>query len=130
MEERKGPTTVLLKVTCNNFRVGRATCSSSSVVTVYPDRLEYKFHHPQQQQSRIDMVMYFKDMLSPELSTRSGPPVFTFRVGKPLRHFLGDYDVCDPQHVLVITLGSRDDARQFCDAIQDKLPALQIQGGL
>lgn len=42
------------QATCKDFTVGRASCSASSVVTLFPDRLEYKFSHSSQ--GRIDMV--------------------------------------------------------------------------
>ncbi|PNH05140.1 hypothetical protein TSOC_008637 [Tetrabaena socialis] len=147
VEERKGGGgTPLVKATAKDFVVGRATCASSSVVTLFPDRMEYKFSHSTQ--GRIDMVMFTKqgrmtvvvlmcmlppdvllqDMVAPELDSKS--LVLKFHVGKPLRHFVDAYDSCDPAHVLALTFHEKADASQFADALASgcKLP-LQVVGG-
>ncbi|EFJ44711.1 hypothetical protein VOLCADRAFT_106308 [Volvox carteri f. nagariensis] len=127
VEERKGGGggAPLAKATCKDFVVGRAACNASSVVTLYADRLEYKFSHSSQ--GRIDMVMYFKDMLTPELDRRG--LVLKFRIGKPLRHFIDAYDCTDPQHILSLTFYEKADALQFQDLLLSscKVP-LQIVG--
>ncbi|GFR47248.1 hypothetical protein Agub_g8934 [Astrephomene gubernaculifera] len=114
VEERKGGTGLpLLKATCKDFVVGRATCAASSVVTLCTDRLEYKFSH--NNQGRIDMVMFTKDMQAPELDLKS--LVLKFRVGKPLRHFIDAYDCTDPAHHLALTFHEKADATAFGDSL-------------
>ncbi|GLC50087.1 hypothetical protein PLESTB_000340800 [Pleodorina starrii] len=126
VEERKGGGgTPLAKATCKDFIVGRANCAASSVVTLYPDRLEYKFSH--NTQGRIDMVMYMKDILAPELDRKF--LVLKFRVGKPLRHFIDSYDCTDPQHILSLTFHDKADASQFQELLTSSCKlALKVSG--
>ncbi|PNW80459.1 hypothetical protein CHLRE_07g318400v5 [Chlamydomonas reinhardtii] len=126
VEERKPSGTPLHKATCKDFTVGRASCSASSVVTLFPDRLEYKFSHSSQ--GRIDMIMYAKDMVSPELDART--LVLKFRVGKPLRHFIDAYDCTDPSHTLQLTFHDKADAAAFAQWLPGSCKvALQVVGG-
>ncbi|KXZ47803.1 hypothetical protein GPECTOR_32g415 [Gonium pectorale] len=123
VEERKGGGAPLLKATCKDFVVGRASCAASSVVTLFLDRIEYKFSHATQ--GRIDMVMYVKDLLTPVLDAKS--QAFKFRVGKPLRHFIDSYDCTDPAHSLVITFHEKADMEQFKEALSSSCKvALQM----
>ncbi|GIL91759.1 hypothetical protein Vretimale_14897 [Volvox reticuliferus] len=126
VEERKGGGgSPLAKATCKDFVVGRASCSASSVVSLYPDRLEYKFSHSTQ--GRVDMVMYIKDMLAPELDRKA--LVLKFHIGKPLRYFIDTYDCTDPQHILSLSFHNKAEAAQFQELLVSscKVP-LQLVG--
>ncbi|KAG2484974.1 hypothetical protein HYH03_016270 [Edaphochlamys debaryana] len=125
VEERKGGP-VLAKGMAKDFVVGRATCASAAVVSLYGDRMEYKFSHASQ--GRIDMCMYTKDLVAPELDARS--LALRFRIAKPLRHFIDAYDCTDPGHRLVITFTEKADASAFATALQGACKvALQVVGG-
>eukprot|EP01047_Picozoa_sp_COSAG01_P044515 COSAG01_NODE_4031_length_5419_cov_8.013722_4_plen_90_part_00 len=79
------------------------------------------FAHPMR--GRIDMQMYYRNMRDAAVTRASR--LFTFRVGRSLRHFADDYVAEDPSHHL--TLGFRTAAD--LDAFTVKIwPLIQAAG--
>ena len=96
-----------MKASCRNLVVGQASSSGSTVLSVYPDRLEYKFHHDQH--GAVQMVMWVRDIDQASLDGL----VLSFHVGRPLRHFGIDYDPHRRSDQLVLEFCALEDAGEF-----------------
>ncbi len=99
---------LLLKVPCRNLVVGQATSSASSILSVFSDRLEYKFLHEKQKNS-VEMLMRFRDIDRADLDLQLFR--LTFHVCRPLNIFGMEYDHTKDQ--LSLQFCSRDDAVAF-----------------
>ncbi|KAG1659722.1 hypothetical protein FOA52_012262 [Chlamydomonas sp. UWO 241] len=107
-----------LRCVVRNLTVGRATSSASSPLSVYDDRIEYKFHHASQ--GAVSMLMWYKDFDQAALETLT----FNFHVARPLtQHFSGEYDCGRAGDALSMTFCSREDAGAFlqaCSVLSDR----------
>ena len=126
IEDRKGPPAIA-KAMAVAFTVGRAACSSAAVVDVCPNRLEYAYAHPAE--GRIDMVMYYKDMIKAELDARPGQLLFRFRVQRTLQHFGGEYDFNDASHWVGVRLADREAAATLRSGLEGLGVKFEVVGG-
>ena len=96
-----------MKAPCRNLAVGQACSTSSSIITVFHDRLEYKFYH--NTHGQIKMCMWFRDIGDAKLEGLR----FTFHVRRALRHFGSEYDPSSKTDRLTLELCSQDNAAEF-----------------
>jgi hypothetical protein len=96
-----------MKAPCRNLVVGQASSQASSIITVFPDRLEYNFHH--NKTGRIQMCMWFRDICEAMLEGL----LLTFHVRKALRHFSSEYDPGRATDRLALEFFSLDNATEF-----------------
>ena len=75
----------------------------------FGDRAAYVFAHPVQ--GRIEMTMYYRDMRLPLIIREEQS--LTFKIKRPLRHFVDDYDAEDHRHRLRLVFKSDADLTQF-----------------
>lgn len=97
--------------------VGRQPASGSSPIQFFDDRAMYGFEHPMQ--GRVDMVMYYRDMIEPCV-TRS-QRLFTFRVKKTLRHFVDEYEPYNPSHRLSLCFKTMDGMAKFEQLVLERI---------
>lgn len=99
-----------MKAPCRNLVVGRAASSCTSVLSIFSDRLEYKFHHDRHGQ--VQMLMWFRDI--DEATMDMSSLTLAFHVCRPLRHFGSDYDPSCGQDRLALQFFNSADAVAFC----------------
>eukprot|EP00201_Polytomella_parva_P001615 CAMPEP_0175076960 /NCGR_PEP_ID=MMETSP0052_2-20121109/23075_1 /TAXON_ID=51329 ORGANISM="Polytomella parva, Strain SAG 63-3" /NCGR_SAMPLE_ID=MMETSP0052_2 /ASSEMBLY_ACC=CAM_ASM_000194 /LENGTH=207 /DNA_ID=CAMNT_0016346273 /DNA_START=266 /DNA_END=889 /DNA_ORIENTATION=+ len=93
------------KASCRGLRVGSLTSPLSSIVSIYPDRLEYNFPHPHE--GAVRMLMYFRDLS--EIRYDAKDMELSYHANRPLAVFLGFYDAADRKHRLSL---------KFCTTVE------------
>lgn len=101
----------LMKATCRNIVVGQACSSSSSILTAYHDRLEYKFHH--NNHGQVHMCMWFRDIGDARLEGL----VLSFHVARDLRHFGNDYNPNRKNDRLAVEFCCHESSREFSSVV-------------
>mmetsp|Transcript_28108 Transcript_28108/g.63594 ORF Transcript_28108/g.63594 Transcript_28108/m.63594 type:complete len:104 (-) Transcript_28108:382-693(-) len=76
----------------------------SSPVQFYIDRCKYAFHHPKK--DRIDMEMFYKDMVQSSCDDKKR--AFVFKIGRQLEHFPFEYEPNRSDHFLSIAFSRQD----------------------
>jgi hypothetical protein len=98
-----------MKAPCKNLVVGQASTLSTSVVSVFSDRLKYKFQHDKH--GNVSMLMRFRDIDKASLDAGNGK--LTFHVCQPLNTFGSDYNYKNGVDVLSLHFCLRSDAQMF-----------------
>ena len=78
-------------------------------MSFFDDRATYVFAHPLK--GRVDMVMYYKDMLEPRVARSQRQ--FTFPVKKTLRHFVDEYEPYNTSHQLSLCFKTMESLEKF-----------------
>ena len=109
----------LWKGSIRRLTVGRCASTSSSALTAYPDRLEYKFHSSSG--SSIAMIMYVRDMAP--FSVTLNKTTLSFHISTPLVQFSStDYSHTDPSDLLSLSFFTIQDMRDFKRCVETFLP--------
>lgn len=109
----------LWKGTVKRMTVGRCASTSSSALTAYPDRLEYKFHSSSG--SSVAMTMFFRDMDPSTVVLDKA--TLAFHISTPLIQFSSsDYEHTDPSDLLSLTFFTIQDVRDFARSLRSFLP--------
>ncbi|GAX75536.1 hypothetical protein CEUSTIGMA_g2979.t1 [Chlamydomonas eustigma] len=99
----------IMKAPCKNLVVGQASTSATSVVSVFSDRLEYKFQHDRH--GNVSMLMRYRDIDRAYLDSGSGR--LTFHVCQPLNTFGSDYNHKVGSDMLSFQFCSKSDVALF-----------------
>jgi hypothetical protein len=110
----------LWKGTVKKMTVGRCASTSSSALTAYPDRLEYKFHSSSG--DSIAMIMFFRDMTPSTVVLDK--TTLVFHIETPLiQYSSADYSHGDVSDLLSLSFFSIQDAREFSRSVRSFLPS-------
>ena len=108
---------LLYTAPAERFAVAECVSRQPSAMSFFDDRATYAFAHPLK--GRVDMVMYYKDMIEPRV-TRS-QRLFTFRVKKTLRHFVDEYAPYNSAHRLSLCFKSMEGLEKFEQLVLERI---------
>lgn len=114
---------LIFKCKCRRFKVGKAESRYPSDVRFFDNRIEYCFVRESQfGKDHIDMVMFYRDMISPKLSTQQG--CFVYRIPRHLHHYFQDYEPENQLHVMKVKFERQSELTEFKTNV---LPVIQDQ---
>jgi len=108
---------LLYTAPAERFAVAECVSRQPSAMSFFDDRATYAFAHPLK--GRVDMVMYYKDMVDPRVARSQR--LFTFRVKKTLRHFVDEYEPYNSAHQLSLCFKTMEGLEKFEQLVLERI---------
>ena len=108
---------LLYTAPAERFAVAECVSRQPSAMSFFDDRATYAFAHPLK--GRVDMVMYYKDMIDPRVARSQR--LFTFRVKKTLRHFVDEYEPYNSTHQLSLCFKTMEGLEKFEQLVLERI---------